>query len=404
MAGLSFFVIGFLARLPFSMSVVGVMTAVATVRGSLTEAGATAAVVGLGSAVVGPLVGMLADRHGQRRVLLISGITNTAGLLLLVAVLVADGPTAAVLGSGFLIGASAPQVSPMIRVRWLAMIPTRFSGVDERKAVQAALSYESMADELVFVFGPVFVGLFAVAFRPEAPLVAAALLTIVFVTAFALHRTVAYTSGRDPADTATRTQVSPASDLFTLRVALPVAGMLSIGLFFGSTLTSLTSFMGEIGDAERTGLAYGVMGVSSAILALGVVLLPERFSLTRRWLVFASVALVGSLLLGFADTMPWVLAVLLVMGCGIGPSLVTLFGIASRVAPRGRTTTVMAAMSSAIIVGQSAASATVGTIVDAQGHSAGFVAVTVSTALLLAFGLVFVFVARGIPRRSDPVD
>lgn len=64
--GLAYFPLALVARLPFAMMVVGVLTLVVSARGSVELGGLASAVVGVGSALVGPLVGAAADRFGQR--------------------------------------------------------------------------------------------------------------------------------------------------------------------------------------------------------------------------------------------------------------------------------------------------------------------------------------------------
>ena len=61
-AGFPYFLIAFIARLPFAMMVVGVLTVVVSARGSLSLGGLTSAAVGLGTACFGPLLGAAADR------------------------------------------------------------------------------------------------------------------------------------------------------------------------------------------------------------------------------------------------------------------------------------------------------------------------------------------------------
>ena len=130
------------------------------------------------------------------------------------------------------------------------------------------------------------------------------------------------------------------------------------------------------------------MGVSSAACALGVVLLPERFTFSARWLVFAALAVAGGILYVLAGGIGAIVPALLVMGAGIGPSLVTLYSIASEVAPLGRTTTVMAMMSTGVVVGQSASAALTGVVVDVTGYRQGFGVACAALVLLLCLGAV----------------
>src|SRR5215207_1955277 len=74
-AGFSYFPIAFIARLPFAMMVVGVLTLVVAERDSVALGGLNAAVAGIGTALAGPLLGA-AGRLGQRRVLVPLGLLN----------------------------------------------------------------------------------------------------------------------------------------------------------------------------------------------------------------------------------------------------------------------------------------------------------------------------------------
>jgi MFS family permease len=444
--GWGYIPIAVIAKLPFAMSVVAVMTAVSALRGSYSEAGATAALVGVGTAVSGPLLGAAADRWGQRTVLLILGVANTAALLGLAWALLADATTSVILTTGLLIGLTAPQASSMVRSRWLLAIDAEVPTTSRSRSTSAVLSYESMTDELMFVFGPVIVGVAAVAWGTVSPVVGAAILTAVGITAFALHGSAQYAQGRtdprprtrrgtptaeaaptsagtdtsatpglttaeavptpaaestsaDPAGLEAPTGPAPASLLFRPVVLLPVGGMVAIGLFFGSTLTSLTAYMETLGQADATGILYGVMGVGSAVCALSVVALPEAFSLRARWLVFSLLMLAGCLLYPQGQTLTFFVIALLIMGSGVGPSLVTLFAIASQHAPAGRLTTVMAMMSTGVVVGQSAASALSGAVLDGAGLAVGLWGPAASAALLVALGLAYMWSAP-LTRRS----
>src|SRR5690606_33545145 len=62
LTGWDYYPVAFAGRLPFAMMIVGVLTIVATVRGSVAEAGLIAAVAGIGTAACGPGIGSLADR------------------------------------------------------------------------------------------------------------------------------------------------------------------------------------------------------------------------------------------------------------------------------------------------------------------------------------------------------
>lgn len=383
-AGPSYFPVAFIARFPYAMMVVGVLTLVVSVRGSLALGGLTSAMVGLGAVLCAPLVGAAADRWGQRIVVLCVGLASTVTLLLMAWVTYSSLPDYAVLISALLIGATTPQIPPMSRTRLVGIILRRLPVSRQNRALSRTMAYESAADEMTFVFGPMIVGVLAAMVDPAAPVVGAALLTLVFVTFFALHRSV-----REVRPVrGERHLAAPVRDLFRGPLVTVLVGALGIGLFFGSVLTSLTSFMADVGHGESAGLVYGVMGIGSAAFALGAGLFPERFSLRARWMVFAGLMLAGTLMLPFVTGLGGMLTVLGLVGIGLGPTLVTVFSLVSARSPRGRAATAMTVATTGIVVGQSASSALVGQLGEHLGTGVALVAPLLAASVVLGAGLV----------------
>ncbi|MDT0180596.1 MFS transporter [Microbacterium sp. ARD31] len=388
-AGLAYFPVALMARLPFAMMVVGILTLVVSARGSLALGGLTSAMTGLGTALFGPALGALADRYGQRRVLLWAGVSNS--LLLIAIAWLAFSPTrdAVILAIAFGIGATMPQVAPLSRSRLVGIIGRSFRGERRSRVLNGTMAYESAADEVVFVFGPVVVGLLATTQGPVAPVIGAAVLALVFVTAFALHPTARVEAG----DGETIEQ-APAIELLRARVLIPVVGALGMGLFFGAMLTSLTAFMADRGVPEQAGLVYGAMGIGSAALALSVAAFPARFSLTARWLVFGGVLVAGAAAVPLAQDVAGMAACLLIVGMGIGPTLVTQYSLAAEASPVGRSSTVMTMLGSGVVVGQSAASALVGLVAEEAGTTVAMFAPLVAGSVVLGAAVAHTVVSR----------
>ncbi|MGW1604443.1 MFS transporter, partial [Streptomyces eurythermus] len=178
--------VSFLGRLPTATIQFGSVLLVARTHGSLTTAGPTGGVPALGEVVCGPLVGRLADRHGQRPVVLAFSLVNAVAVAVLVAGAPAGLPGPALVPLGAVAGATVPLVGPLARARLVAL--ARRSGASEA-TVGAALSFESTLDELSFVLGPALVGLAAVLAHPAYAMAAAAALAATCGTAFALQPT-----------------------------------------------------------------------------------------------------------------------------------------------------------------------------------------------------------------------
>ncbi|WP_082297358.1 MFS transporter [Microbacterium sp. GCS4] len=385
LTGLPYFVIAFVARLPFAMMVVGVLTVVVSARGSLSLGGLTSAAVGLGTACFGPLLGAAADRFGQRSVLLVLAIANGAMLVLFTVVVYGHAIDGLVLLAAFGIGATAPQVAPMSRSRLVTIITDRMPESIRTRTISGTMAYESAADETVFVFGPFLVGILASALAPWAPLAGAAALTVMFVGAFALHPSARVVSVHRGADGRAPSSVA---ELFDVRLLIVVLGILGVGMFFGTMLTSLTSFMADRGASEQAGLLYGVMGVGSAILALGVAWLPARFTLRARWLLFSGILLAGSLLLLVVDSPGTMMLALAIMGVGIGPTLVTQYSLGAARSPLGRSATVMTMLGSGVVVGQSLGAAVAGELAESFGTGAALLLPIVAAAIAFVAALV----------------
>ncbi|QXG76750.1 MFS transporter [Modestobacter sp. L9-4] len=400
-AGLSYFPLAFIARLPFAMMTVGVLTLVVAERGSLTLGGLNSAAAGLGTALAGPLLGAAVDRLGQRRVLVPVGLVNAALLGTFPFVVTSAAPDAALLALSVLIGVSAPQISPMSRTRLVGLIRRSVAPDRRETLVNGTMAYESAADETVFVVGPFLVGLLATALAPWLAVAAAAVLTLVFVTWFALHP-----SGRlEPTATRTVTAQAPARELLRLPLLTVVTGTLGVGLFFGATLTSLTGFLAADGDGDRAGLLYGVMGIGSAVLALGTAALPTRFTLPARSLAFGGLLLAAAVLFATARSEAGLVVALAVLGCGVGPTLVTLYGLGTRLSPAGRAATTMTMLGSAVVVGQAVASAVTGLVIDGLGAATALALPAVAAGLVVAAGVAHALAAHrpvAVPRVAVP--
>ncbi|MFJ5955103.1 MFS transporter [Paenarthrobacter sp. NPDC092416] len=424
LAGPGFLPLGLFARLPLAMLTVGTLTLVTAVSNSYAIGGMAAGAVGIGSAVGAPVLGSLADRAGQRRILLIAAVVNTLAVVALLAVayltpaLGSVSEAAGVLVAGFLAGASCPQVGPMARVRWMALTtrnlsePTSTGGsrsvAANRADLDTALSYEGTADEITFVLGPALVGVLASLVAPWLPLALAALMTITLVPAFAVHpsQLAVAPAPRKPVsgvgDSHGSARTTPATDKRRRRwgwavVAVPVLAMVFMGTFFGATQNALSAYSAEFATAEIAGILYAVMGLSSAVAALSVAFWPQRFGLSARWVVAAlAMTLLSLLLLVPAGIWPMVV-VLLVLGIPVGPVMVTVFSIGGVVAPAGRMATVMTALASGIVAGTALGSYVAGQLAESQGPGAAFVVSMAAAAGLLLLGVIAALALKSRP-------
>ena len=406
--GWAYWPIAFLARLPFAMMTVGVLMLVVAATGSVALGGLTSAAVGIGVVIAGPVIGDLVDRHGQRVVLVPVGLVNGILLALFPFVVMGGMPQWALLSLAATIGLTAPQAAAMSRSRLLVIVRDLIAPGRRARTLSRMMAYESAADETAFVIGPFLVGILAALIAPWAPIAIAAALSFAFVTAFAVHPTVRATRTSDDGDTRAGAGASaeraPLREVLHGRVLVLVAAAFAVGMFFGATLTSLTAFAQAHGDGSEAGLLYGLMGIGSAALALAVGALPARFALHRRWLAFAAVLTASAVGYAMAGTYAFVIVALLIMGLGVGPTLVTLFNLAGERAPSGRAATTLTMMGSALTLAQALSSAGTGWIAETGALPLAMALPAVAGVAVLLLGAVnAIGTRRAAARPADAI-
>lgn len=376
--------VSFLGRLPTATIQFGSVLLVARTSGSLAAAGLTGGALAIGQVSCGPLVGRLADRHGQRTVVLVFSLANAVAIAALVAGALAGLPTPLVALLGAAAGATVPLIGPLARARLVAL--ARRSGAPD-DVVGTALSFESTLDEISFVLGPALVGLAAVLSHPANALGAAALLVALCGSGFALHPTAGATRP-DAVATPPTAPPAPHPRRYMPRSVHPLRGALALqGAMFGACQAGITALTERLGQADQAGLVYAAMGVMSAVAGLSMAAVPARIALTVRWRAATVAAFVLSLPLLWTHSLGGLYAVVTVLGVAYAPHLITVFGLTERAVPPARLAEAMAFATSAIVGGQALAVAVTGRLAETYGPTAAFVAASVVAALACVIAL-----------------
>lgn len=393
LAGTTYVVVAFLARLPLAMSQLGTLLLVSSATGSYGLGGLAAGALAVANAVGAPFAGALADRVGQRHVVLVQSLAGAAALSALVLLVHADASNTAVVATAAIAGLTMPQVGPLARVRWRPI--TARTGAQQRRLVDVAFSYEGAADEASFALGPALVGIGVVAVSPGGALLLAAALLAAFGTAFALHPTARRTRHGGPA--------LPTGRLLTPVLLVLVGAQLLIGSLFGATQTGTTALATLVGQAGVAGLVHATLGLGSALAGIATAFLPERIGPERRILFAASALALLSLPLLLVDSLPRLFLTVGLLGCAVAPFMIGVFTLAERVVSPARVATAMTVLAGATGIGYAVGSTVAGRLADAHGHTAAF-AVTVS-AMILALLLVAVSQRRlraALARHAEP--
>ncbi|MGW7306307.1 MFS transporter [Streptomyces sp. NPDC054835] len=372
---LSFLLPGFAARQPFAMLTIGIVLLVQHTTGSYGSAGAVAAVTGVSMALFAPQSGKLADRFGQRAVLVPGVLVHTASVSLLVALALAGAPLWALFLAAVPAGASVPQVGPMVRARWAAKL-------DGTPLMPTAAAFESVTDEFTFVVGPVLATALCTGIHPAAGLIAEAALTLVGGLFFAAQRSTQPAFGL--------TAAAGQADGAPHRSALSIPGVrvlalafLGIGSVFGGMQVSLTAFSEEIGNPGANGLLYGIFAAGNMLAGIAMGAVAWKIG-PRRRLILGYVGLtVAASLLWTTHSVLLLGALGLVVGLCIAPALITGYTIVETLVPRTSRTEAFTWLTGAVALGQAAAVTVAGRLADAHGASTGFLVPMAGTVLAL---------------------
>ncbi|WP_251094974.1 MFS transporter [Streptomyces sp. Caat 7-52] len=146
------FVSALTARLSYGTVALAVMLSVTRATGSYAVSGVVMSLFGAATVLLMPFRASLIDRHGPRRALLPMAALYGTLLCVLAALTWRPGaPPAAVAATAALAGACAPPLGPTMRALWAELLP-------DRDLLQRAYSLDGVAEELLFVSGPVLVG------------------------------------------------------------------------------------------------------------------------------------------------------------------------------------------------------------------------------------------------------
>ncbi|MFF5427462.1 MULTISPECIES: MFS transporter [unclassified Streptomyces] len=372
---LSFLIPGFAARQPFAMLTIGIVLLVQHTTGSYGSAGAVAAATGVSMALFAPQSGKLADRFGQRAVLIPGVLVHTASVSLLVALALGGAPLWVLFLAAVPAGASVPQVGPMVRARWAAKL-------DGTPLMQTSAAFESVTDEFTFVVGPVLATALCTGVHPAAGLIAEAGLTLVGGLFFAAQRATQPAHGAVAA--AAHGDEPHRSALSIPGVRVLIVAFLGIGSVFGGMQVSLTAFTEEIGNPGVNGVLYGVFAAGNMLAGVAMGAIAWKIGPRRRLILGYAGLTAAASLLWTAHSVLLLGALGLVVGLCIAPALITGYTIVETLIPASARTEAFTWLTGAVALGQAAAVTVAGRLADAHGASTGFLVPMAGTALALA--------------------
>lgn len=350
---------GLLGRMPLSMMGIGIVTMISQLTGRYGLAGALSATLAMSAAVFGPQISRLVDRHGQSRVLRPATLISTVAVagLLICAQQGAPDWTLFVFAAG---AGTVPSVGSMVRARWAAL----YRG--SPRELHTAYSWESIADEVCFIFGPIVsIGLSTAWFPEAGPLIAGGFL---IVGVFWLTTQKATEPVPHP-----RQQGGGGSALRSRGLQVLVAAFVAVGTVFGSIDVVTVAFAEEEGHKAMASLVLAAYALGSCLAGAVFGLLHLKGSPTKRWLLGVCAMAVSMIPLQLAGNLPILAVALFVAGLSVAPTMVTTMALVEQHVPRTRLTEGMTWTSTGLAVGISIGSSAAGWAVDGMGADAAYV-------------------------------
>ncbi|HSU36122.1 MAG TPA: MFS transporter, partial [Propionibacteriaceae bacterium] len=172
---------GLVARLPMSMTGIGIVLLVSLTSGSFGRAGLVTAVGTVTGAIAAPLWGRVIDRVGQARVLVTAALVNAVGMTLLIISVLEGWPLVVSLLAAVGVGIGFSSAGSCVRARWSHRLK-------ESPLLNTAFAVEAVLDEVVFIVGPVLVTLLATTWHPALGVGVAAALGLIGALALAAQR------------------------------------------------------------------------------------------------------------------------------------------------------------------------------------------------------------------------
>lgn len=336
------------ARLSYGTVSLAALLSVTRATGSYAVSGAVLSLFGAAGVFLMPFRAALIDRHGARRALLPMSVLYGALLCLLAALTWRPGaPPPAVAAAAALAGACAPPLGPTMRAVWARL-------ACEPGMLARAYSLDGVAEELLYVSGPVLVGVLAGWAPPAAGILLSALLIVGGTCVFVTSPVMPGPRG-----------ASPGTRRGTLcGLSAPVAVAAGVGLALSGVELLVMAFAAQ--RSYDTALVPWVLGALSAGSAVGGLVngavrwrAPARVRLCWFALSLGLVVAVAGLAPGL-----WTLAgVMGLAGASIAPALTTAYLVADETAPEGARTQAGAWVNTGVNAGSSAGAMVTGSLI-----------------------------------------
>jgi predicted MFS family arabinose efflux permease len=251
-----------------------------------------------------------------------------------------------------------PALGSMVRSRWSQLLR-------DPALLDAAYSLEGIADELIYITGPVLVVALVTGLHPVSGVVATALLSVAGVAGLTRRR-------HTEPPPAARAPHARSSALRCRGLRVLIGMHTCLGAMFVAVDLATIAFATEHGARPLAGLVLGSYGLGSAIAGVWYGTRAWRAPHSTRLVVALAVTVLGVAPLAFMPGIWWMAVAILIAGLGISATLVSSYRIAEMVVPAGQRTEGMSWLTTAAATGTAFGAPVAGHLIDAHGAIAGY--------------------------------
>ena len=406
-----------------SMLNIGVVTMITLSGYSFLTAGLSSSLIALSIFVVTPRVSKRIDERGQSAVVPKAAAVSLLGLVVLIANVALHGPVWPLFVGALLVG-FFPSPQAMARARWTYLIRSGRLG-ETAPDLRTMFSYESVLDDMAFIFSPSISIALAAAIAPVAGMVCGGVAFAVGVVLLCSAKGTepypgwsqgeAAGSAADVADAvgdaagdgaaASKGALAEGAAAVASAASVPSKSLLATssavrvlfviyafaGSFLGLFDTATVSLSEDLNSPDFAGavlMASGAVSMTAGFL-FGMVRL--RAPLPKQLVVAACAVGLSFGTMFLVDSAPTLMAVALLGACTYAPLLIVANGVCERAVPDARLTEAITWLNAGYTCGAAFGPTVAGALIDTFGTMASF---KVGTLLCLGMPLTAILCYR----------
>ena len=403
-----------------SMLNIGVVTMITLSGYSFLTAGLSSSLIALSIFVVTPRVSKRIDERGQSAVVPKAAAVSLLGLVVLIANVALHGPVWPLFVGALLVG-FFPSPQAMARARWTYLIRSGRLG-ETAPDLRTMFSYESVLDDMAFIFSPSISIALAAAIAPVAGMVCGGVAFAVGVVllcsakgtepypgwsqgeaAGSAAEAVGDAAGEGAA--ASKGALAEGASAVASAASVPSKSLLATssavrvlfviyafaGSFLGLFDTATVSLSEDLNSPDFAGavlMASGAVSMTAGFL-FGMVRL--RAPLPKQLVVAACAVGLSFGTMFLIDSAPTLMAVALLGACTYAPLLIVANGVCERAVPDARLTEAITWLNAGYTCGAAFGPTVAGALIDTFGTMASF---KVGTLLCLGMPLTAILCYR----------